>query len=290
MTDVQQNLLTLADVSQSLLDQPPHNVRYPPSATTSVFSHAFPGAPVHGHHSVRSSSTLFSAVHHPHRTIAPVLLLSSQSDHRLQNQLDYPAFFLPNSSVPEAFITSAEEDDSEQQQQANQDGAQLGAEPSVQFSRKSWWDNLLAFYASYHHNGSQQLHLTQTQRHASYSQIITDMRILFQKSNYWFSFFNVPRFYSNFLDPVRRSMMQPSLVLAVLAVATFLQSSESGRGEAGRRMAMRLRDEAQSALDASVQARRIDESLAQAAWVCIHLFSDPFVFLYIYMSLTWLVS
>ncbi|EIM80476.1 uncharacterized protein STEHIDRAFT_126004 [Stereum hirsutum FP-91666 SS1] len=240
VTDVQQNLLTLADVSQSLLDQPPHNVRYPPSATTSVFSHAFPGAPVHGHHS---------------------------SDHRLQNQLDYPAFFLPNSSVPEAFITSAEEDDSEQQQQANQDGAQLGAEPSVQFSRKSWWDNLLAFYASYHHNGSQQLHLTQTQRHASYSQIITDMRILFQKSNYWFSFFNVPRFYSNFLDPVRRSMMQPSLVLAVLAVATFLQSSESGRGEAGRRMAMRLRDEAQSALDASVQARRIDESLAQAAWI-----------------------
>lgn len=73
VTDVQQSLLTLADVSQSLLDQPPHNVRYPPSASTVVFSHAFPGAPVQGHHPVRSSSTLFTAAYHPHPTIAPVV-------------------------------------------------------------------------------------------------------------------------------------------------------------------------------------------------------------------------
>lgn len=61
--------------------------------------------------------------------------------------------------------------------------------------------------------------------------------------------------------------MQPSLVLALLAVAMFFNSSEQGGGERGRARSMRLRAEAQGALEASFNAGWIDDSLAQAAWV-----------------------
>lgn len=70
--------------------------------------------------------------------------------------------------------------------------------------------------------------------------------------------------------------MQPSLVLALLAMSTFWQSSEVGIGQPGRERALRLRDEAQGALEASVNAGWLDETLAQAAWllalfeVCAH--------------------
>ena len=62
--------------------------------------------------------------------------------------------------------------------------------------------------------------------------------------------------------------MQPSYILAMLALATFLQSSETGLGTEGRNKALRLRDEAQGALDASLNAGRLDHDLAKAAWVC----------------------
>ena len=61
--------------------------------------------------------------------------------------------------------------------------------------------------------------------------------------------------------------MQPSLVLACLAISTFMKSSELNGGSAGRLRAMWLRDSAQSALEASFNARWIEPTLAQAAWV-----------------------
>ncbi|KNZ81288.1 Quinic acid utilization activator, partial [Termitomyces sp. J132] len=106
--------------------------------------------------------------------------------------------------------------------------------------------------------------------------ITSDIRFLFNTSNYWFSFFYLPTFNSNYFDPVRRERMQPSLILALLAMSTFWQSSEAGLGHLGRERALRFRDEAQSALDASFNAGWIDETLAQAAWllalfeVCAH--------------------
>jgi hypothetical protein len=50
-------------------------------------------------------------------------------------------------------------------------------------------------------------------------------------------------------------------------MSTFWQSSEVGYGKQGRERALRLRDEAQAAMDASFNAGWIDETLAQAAWV-----------------------
>lgn len=61
--------------------------------------------------------------------------------------------------------------------------------------------------------------------------------------------------------------MQPSLVLAGLAVSTFLNSGELNGGNAGRLRAVWLRDVAQSALEASFNAQWIEPTLAQAAWV-----------------------
>ena len=71
----------------------------------------------------------------------------------------------------------------------------------------------------------------------------------------------------NYFDPVQRERIQPSLVLALVAMSTFWQSSEMGLSRQGRDRALRFRDEAQSALDASFNAGWIDETLAQAAWV-----------------------
>ena len=107
----------------------------------------------------------------------------------------------------------------------------------------------------------------QPQRDASFSQIIEDVRFIFKISSYWFSFLNVPRFYNTFMDPARRSRMQPSLLLSLLAVSTFLQSSQRACPEASRDKALMLREEAQAALEASLCARAIDGELAQAAWV-----------------------
>jgi hypothetical protein len=109
--------------------------------------------------------------------------------------------------------------------------------------------------------------LTYNQRDMAAQNIISDLRFLFRASNYWFCFFHIPSFFGNFYDPVRRARMQPSLVLSALALSTFWQSSELGDGVHGRERAVRFRDEAQSALQASLNAGWIDETLAQAAWV-----------------------
>lgn len=106
--------------------------------------------------------------------------------------------------------------------------------------------------------------------------VTADLRFLFRSSNYWFSFFHLPTFFGNYFDPIRRQNLQPSLVLAALAVSTFWQSSEVGLGRDGRDRALRLRDKAQSALESSFNSGWIDETLAQAAWllalfeVCAH--------------------
>jgi len=98
--------------------------------------------------------------------------------------------------------------------------------------------------------------------------ITADLRFIFKASNYWFSFFHIPSFFGTFFDPERRQRIQPSLVLSLLALSTFWQSSEVGYGREGRERALRLRDEAQAAMDASFNAGWIDETLAQSAWVC----------------------
>ncbi|KAI5983465.1 hypothetical protein EDD15DRAFT_2178951 [Pisolithus albus] len=148
---------------------------------------------------------------------------------------------------------------------SEEEACALSSEPSLDFARKTWWESLLVIYTadpSFFPNT-----LTSMQRHQAATWITTDLRLLFRISGHWFSFINVPSFMSTFVDPQKREKMQPSLVYAALAVATLLQSSEVGRGSEGREKALRLRDMAQGALEASMCARWVDEELAQAAWL-----------------------
>lgn len=145
----------------------------------------------------------------------------------------------------------------------------IATDPSMEFTRKIWWDHLLDVYAAFVGVSYSSPPLGLRQRDGTVSQVIKDVRFIFRSSNHWFSFLNVPRFFNNFADPVRRSRMQPSLLLSLLAVSTFLQSPGREYPEESRRMAVMLRDEAQSYLEASLYARAIDEELAQAAWVSL---------------------
>ena len=142
----------------------------------------------------------------------------------------------------------------------------ISYEPSVNFSRKIWWDYLLSLY-TFPHSGNPPT-LNTLQRETAAHGITSNIRFIFRESNYFFSFFHVSTFLSNYQDPAKRERIQPSLVYALLATAIFWQSSEVDLGCEGRERALRFRDEAQIALDASLNARWIDVTLAQAAWVC----------------------
>ncbi|EKM49512.1 uncharacterized protein PHACADRAFT_265028 [Phanerochaete carnosa HHB-10118-sp] len=144
----------------------------------------------------------------------------------------------------------------------------IGPEPSMQLARDTWWDALLSMYSSHAHplmpGGAA---LTPGVRDTMSQRITADLRFLFRASNYWFAFFNVPRFFARLLDPVKRSSLQPSIVLAALAAANFIRSSEQEDGATGRSWALTLLQEAQGSLESSINARWIDESLVQASWL-----------------------
>lgn len=159
------------------------------------------------------------------------------------------------------YITELDENGNER----TDDRSDMVSQPSLVFTRDVWWESLLLLYMS--PNSTRLQALSPAQRESAAQGIASDLRFVFKASNYWFSFFHIPTFFGNFFDPVRRKHMQPSLVLALLAMSTFWQSSEVGLGLAGRERALRFRDEAQSALEASVNVGWLDETLAQAAWV-----------------------
>ncbi|KAJ7288164.1 hypothetical protein C8J57DRAFT_1279278 [Mycena rebaudengoi] len=143
--------------------------------------------------------------------------------------------------------------------------ASIISQPSLEFSRKTWWDSLLSLYLS--PSSARLESLSTSQRDLASQRITSDLRFLFRTSNYWFSFLHAPTFFSNFFDPGRRQQIQPSLILGALAMSSFWQSSDIGHGHPGRIRAMKFRDEAQSALEASFNAGWVDDTLAQAAWI-----------------------
>lgn len=149
------------------------------------------------------------------------------------------------------------------------DYVQMVAQPSLEYSQKAWWDVLLNVYTL--PDAVNTLTPMNASRESVTSRVIKDLRFLFRASNYWFSFFHVPRFFQKFLDPKKRYDMQPSLILAMCSLAIFWQSSEIGQGKTGRTLALKLRDEAQSALESSINAGWFTDELAQAAWVGISI-------------------
>jgi hypothetical protein len=148
----------------------------------------------------------------------------------------------------------------------------IGAEPSMQLTRDTWWDALLGLYSTHTQSplpGGASPVLTPGLRESLAHQITSDLKFLFRASNYWFACFNVPRFFTRLCDPIKRTSLQPSLILAALAVANFIRSSDQEHGAAGRNWALTLLEQAQSSLESSINARWVDEGLVQASWVSI---------------------
>jgi len=166
--------------------------------------------------------------------------------------------------IPEACIALA-------QHQLELDLSDITPDPSVQFSREIWFDHVRDLYAVSTRDSYDSSYLGSAQRDGSIGQIIEDIRFIFKSSYHWFSFLNVPRFYNNFMDPTRRSRMQPSLLLSLLAVSKCLQSAERLCSDESYHVALLLRDEAQGYLEACIHARAIDVELVQAAWVRLYL-------------------
>ncbi|KAI0764498.1 hypothetical protein BD413DRAFT_575275 [Trametes elegans] len=139
--------------------------------------------------------------------------------------------------------------------------------PSVQFTRETWWDALLALYAAPPDVPNLTLTVTGDMRTNASERIAGDLRFLFQVSLHWFSFINIPRFFASLFNPILRRGIQPSLILSALGLATFFQSSEAERGHKGREKALRLIDQAHATFNASVASGWIDVGLVQAAWL-----------------------
>lgn len=139
--------------------------------------------------------------------------------------------------------------------------------PSLNFTRDTWWDALLYLYSIPDHEASATpIQMNSGLRDIAVKRITSDLYFLLRHAPYWFSFINAPRFLQR-LNATNRRDLQPSLILTALAIATFLQSSENEQGERGRQKALRLQDQAQGALDASLNGGWIDEDLVRASWV-----------------------
>ncbi|KIY45620.1 hypothetical protein FISHEDRAFT_49059 [Fistulina hepatica ATCC 64428] len=143
----------------------------------------------------------------------------------------------------------------------------LFPEPSLAFSQKMWWEALLSLSASmlYDTHGSS----TVAARAAAAENIVQELKYLLRTSPYWFSFIHIPSFFAKLCDVRQREGVQPSLILAALAIASLLQGSELRQGRPARENALRYREAAQSSLESSLNANWIDEGLAQAAWLCV---------------------
>ncbi|CDO71478.1 hypothetical protein BN946_scf184909.g72 [Trametes cinnabarina] len=156
----------------------------------------------------------------------------------------------------------------------------IAADPGLEFTRETWWDALLVLYATEGEPGSiaseVALAMPPGLREDTTQNITADLRAIFRASPYWLNFINLPRFFGSLLDPHARHGIQPSLILGALALATFFRSHEGELGARGRERALKLRDQAQAALEASLNSRWLDHTLIQAAWliaffeICAH--------------------
>lgn len=147
-------------------------------------------------------------------------------------------------------------------------------EPSLQFSRATWWDCLLSTYTASPGTSTCAL----PSRHCAASEISRDVYVFFKAACCWLSFLNVPLFFDTFCHTELRATIQPALVLSILAFAKMLQSNhDASRGQCAEererawRQSVMLRDLAQASFEASYNAGWIDLPLAQAAWVSTYL-------------------
>ncbi|KAJ6517296.1 hypothetical protein C8R47DRAFT_1086911 [Mycena vitilis] len=124
--------------------------------------------------------------------------------------------------------------------------------PAVESNQRQWWTLFLEQYPL--------------------NDIVADLTYLFSDTGHWLCFLNVPFFLDMLWSPEERLKIQPAFVLAGLAMAELMRSSDSERGAAGRLRASWLRDNAQNALTIAMSGGNgdwIDASLAEAALILV---------------------
>ncbi|KAJ8501742.1 hypothetical protein ONZ45_g12033 [Pleurotus djamor] len=119
--------------------------------------------------------------------------------------------------------------------------------PTVEYGQKVWWENFMRSYPL--------------------QDIADDLSYLFKDTGHWLSFLNLDFFTASLFNPEDRLNIQPSFILAGLALATLMKSSELEHGAQGRSRALWLRDAAQTALDAAWSSEWVDAQLAEAAFM-----------------------
>ncbi|KAF7335676.1 Zn(2)-C6 fungal-type domain-containing protein [Mycena venus] len=121
---------------------------------------------------------------------------------------------------------------------------------TVQAAQQGWWD---AFLRSY-----------------SLREIATDLNFLYTESQITLSFVNVGHLIETLWSPTKYLTLQPAFILASMALAGLLRSSETERGATGRERAALLRHSAQDALERTWrEAVWLDASLAEAALIIV---------------------
>ncbi|KAJ7613428.1 hypothetical protein FB45DRAFT_938338 [Roridomyces roridus] len=121
--------------------------------------------------------------------------------------------------------------------------------PTVHSAQQGWWD---AFLQSY-----------------PLPQIVADLNFLFSEMAS-LSFVNARLLLDTLWNPTKYLTLQPAFILASMALAVLIRSSEAERGTSGRDCAAFLRDSAQNALDrAWREGVWLDVSLVEAALILV---------------------
>ncbi|KAJ7596839.1 hypothetical protein C8J56DRAFT_918462 [Mycena floridula] len=112
---------------------------------------------------------------------------------------------------------------------------------------KNWWDEFLSIYPI--------------------EDILAQLSYLLSDAGHWLSFLNFPLLKNNLSNPHERVKIQPSFILAGLAMSILMRSSELENGEEGRNRAIWLRDAAADQMERSWNVEWIDAPLAEAALI-----------------------
>ncbi|KAJ6540138.1 hypothetical protein DFH09DRAFT_1175587 [Mycena vulgaris] len=124
--------------------------------------------------------------------------------------------------------------------------------PAIESNQRAWWTLFLEQYPL--------------------NDIVADLRYLFSDTGHWLCFLNLEFFVNMLWNPEERLKIQPAFILAGLAMAELMRSSDSERGARGRARAAWLRDHAQTALQIAMSGGDgawIDASLAEAALILV---------------------
>ncbi|KAF8230754.1 hypothetical protein L208DRAFT_1438051 [Tricholoma matsutake] len=121
----------------------------------------------------------------------------------------------------------------------------IPSSPAMEIDQKLWWENFIRSYPL--------------------KEIDRDLSYLFKDAGSSLSFVNIEFFLKRLWHPEDRLKIQPAFILAGLAVATLMKSSECEYKAPGRDRALWLRNAAQGALEQALASEWVDASLAEAA-------------------------